>query len=98
MFARLKINTRSYQNVITVPAEAIINSRGADVVYVIQNQAGIPTAVKREVTRGVTLQGWTEIKSGLNEKETVVVQGQQLLNGGESLRVISQLAAVGGKK
>lgn len=97
MFARLKINTRSYQNVITVPAEAVINNRGVDTVYVIQNKAGIPTAVKREVTRGVTLQGWTEIKSGLNEKETVIVQGQQLLSGGESLRIISQLAAVVGK-
>ena len=90
MFARLKINTRSYPNVITVPAEAVTNSRGVDTVYVIQNQTGIPTAVKREVTRGVTLQGWTEIKSGLNEKETVIVQGQQLLSGGEALRVIGK--------
>jgi len=97
MFARLKINTRSYQNVITVPAEAVINSHGTDTVYVIQNQAGIPTAIKKEVSRGVTLQGWTEIKSGLNENETVIVQGQQLLNGGESLRIISQLVAVGEK-
>jgi multidrug efflux pump subunit AcrA (membrane-fusion protein) len=93
MFARIRINTRSYHNVITVPAEAVTNIRGVDTVYVIQNQTGIPTAVKREVSRGVTLQGWTEIKSGLGEKETVIVQGQQLLSGGESLRIISQLAA-----
>jgi membrane fusion protein, multidrug efflux system len=90
MFARLKINTRSYPNVIAVPAEAITNSHDVDAVYLIQNQAGIPIAVKKEVSRGVTLQGWTEIKSGLNEKETVVVQGQQLLSGGESLRIIGQ--------
>ena len=97
MFARIRVNTRSYQNVIAIPAEAVIKSRGIDTVYVIQNKAGLPIAAKKEVSCGVILQGWTEIKSGLTEGETVIVQGQQLLSGGESLRIIGQVAAVEGK-
>ena len=95
MYARIRINTRSYPDVLTVPAEAIINNRGAAAVYVMQqDEAGLPVAAKREVSCGVTLQGWTEIKAGLNEGEAVIVQGQQLLSGGERLRVIGNYIAV----
>jgi multidrug efflux pump subunit AcrA (membrane-fusion protein) len=94
MFARIRINTRSYPDVLTVPAEAVINNRGAETVYVmLQDEKGQPVAAKREVSCGVTLQGWTEIKSGLGEGETVIVLGQQLLSGGERLRVIGNQVA-----
>ena len=95
MYARVRLNTRSYPDVLTVPAEAVTNIRGVETVYVIQqNAAGLPVAARREVSCGVTLQGWTEIKSGLGEGETVVVQGQQLLSGGERLRIVgSQIAS-----
>lgn len=96
MFARIRINTRSYPNIITVPAEAVISKRGAGTVYVVHHDiTGLSVAVKREVDCGVTLQGWTEIKSGLAEGETVIVQGQQLLNGGEHLRIIGNSIAFG---
>jgi multidrug efflux pump subunit AcrA (membrane-fusion protein) len=89
MFARITINTRSYTNIIVVPSEAVISSRGMNIVYVIErNNAGQPIAVGREVSRGVSLQGWTEIRSGLDEGETVIVQGQQILSGGEAVRII----------
>ena len=100
MYARIRINTRSYPDVLTVPAEAVINNRGTAMVYVVQqDEAGLPVATRREVICGVTLQGWTEIRSGLGEGEAVIVQGQQLLAGGEHLRVIgSQVALSGGGK
>jgi multidrug efflux pump subunit AcrA (membrane-fusion protein) len=89
MFARLSINTRTYPNILTIPVETIISSRGVDTVYVVVvDEMGLPTAERREVICGVTLQGKTEIKSGLAEGETVIIQGQQLLSGGENLRII----------
>jgi len=89
MFARISINTRTYTDIITVPAEAVISNHGINTVFVVgQNNNGQPVAVKREVSCGVTLQGRTEIKSGLSEGESVIVQGQQLLSGGESLRIV----------
>jgi hypothetical protein len=42
----------------------------------------------------VTLNGLTEIKSGLSEGEAVVIQGQQLLSGGEAVRVINAAASL----
>jgi multidrug efflux pump subunit AcrA (membrane-fusion protein) len=35
MFARIKLNTRSYQNVISIPEDAIIENRGTTIVYVV---------------------------------------------------------------
>jgi multidrug efflux pump subunit AcrA (membrane-fusion protein) len=92
MFARVKINTRSYPDVLAVPAEAVITSRGANVVYVVEfDEDQHPIAARREVNCGVSLQGWTEILTGLAEGETVIVQGQQLLSGGEALRIIGDV-------
>jgi multidrug efflux pump subunit AcrA (membrane-fusion protein) len=89
MFARLRLNTRTYPNILSVPAEAVLSSRGTDTVFVISyDETGLPVAQRREVSSGVTLQGWTEIKSGLNEGEAVIIQGQQLLSGGEPVRII----------
>ena len=99
MFARIRINTRSYPDILTVPSEAVTANRGVDTVYVIhQDATGMPVAARREVSCGVTLQGWTEIKAGLGEGERVIVQGQQLLSGGERLRVIGSKIAVGNKE
>jgi multidrug efflux pump subunit AcrA (membrane-fusion protein) len=96
MFSRVRINTRSYPDVLTVPAEAVVSNRGVDAVYVIRyGGTGQPIAERLEVSTGVTLQGWTEIKSGLAEGETVIIQGQQLLSGGEHLRIIGNMIALG---
>ena len=96
MFARIRLNTRSYPNILTVPAEAVISNCGTAAVYVIcPDETGRPTAERREVSCGVTLQGRTEIRSGLSEGEAVIVQGQQLLSGGERLRIIGNHVAGG---
>jgi multidrug efflux pump subunit AcrA (membrane-fusion protein) len=89
MFARISINTRSYNDVLTIPSEAVVSNRGVDTVFVLSlDNAGQPIVTRREVSTGVTLQGLTEIKSGLAQGVAVIVQGQQLLSGGERVRVI----------
>jgi multidrug efflux pump subunit AcrA (membrane-fusion protein) len=91
MFARIRINTRTYRDVLTVPVEAAVNKHGKITVYVLlDNMAGLPYVEQRTVETGVSLDGWTEIRSGLAEGEAVVVQGQQLLSGGEAVRVIAR--------
>jgi multidrug efflux pump subunit AcrA (membrane-fusion protein) len=91
MFAHIRINTRTYSDVLTVPAEAAVNKHGTITVYVLRDtMAGLPYVEPRAVETGVSLDGWTEIRSGLDEGEAVVVQGQQLLSGGEAVRVIAR--------
>ncbi|MDR1389626.1 MAG: efflux RND transporter periplasmic adaptor subunit [Treponema sp.] len=83
MFARVKISMRVYEDVLAVPSEALVTGRD---LYVVKNGA----AEKRKAETGVSLDGWTEIKSGIDEWDAVVVQGQQLLSGGEAVQVINK--------
>ena len=88
MFARVKLNTRTYQNVISIPQEALVEHRGKTVVYVLINDAS--HVEMREVVTGVNVDREMEIKSGLQPNESVVVQGQQFLTDGAPVRVIGK--------
>ena len=98
MFARVRLNTRTHANVVSIPQQAIMEHRGRSVVYVLNtNYAGIyidgvldttPRVELREVVAGVTVNREVEIISGLEAGETVVVQGQQFLTDGAQVRVI----------
>jgi multidrug efflux pump subunit AcrA (membrane-fusion protein) len=86
MFAGIKLNTRNYKNVIAVPAEAVVEVRGVNGVYALDDPG--ERVHFREITAGVTVDGETEIRSGLEAGMLVVVQGQQFLTGGAKVRVI----------
>ncbi|MDR2020428.1 MAG: efflux RND transporter periplasmic adaptor subunit [Treponema sp.] len=86
MFARIKLNTRTYQDVVSVPEEAIVENRGTTVVYVAAE--GAAQVSMREIAAGVSVDGEVEIQSGLAPGEAVVVQGQQFLTDGAAVRVI----------
>ncbi|MFP3090025.1 efflux RND transporter periplasmic adaptor subunit [Treponema sp. TIM-1] len=86
MFARIKLNTRTYQDVVSVPEDAIVESRGKTVAYVVSEETA--QVSMREIAAGVSVDGEVEIKSGLNPGEAVVVQGQQFLTDGAAVRVI----------
>jgi multidrug efflux pump subunit AcrA (membrane-fusion protein) len=86
MFARIKLNTRTYQKVVSIPEEAIVENRGMTVVYVLSDDGA--QVSMREIEAGVSVDGETEIKSGLASGEEVVIQGQQFLTDGARVRVI----------
>ena len=86
MFARLRINTRTYDDVLAVPSEAVVTKRGESAVYVVRSGETGTVAERRLLKPGVSLDGWTEAAS-LTEGEAVIVQGQQLLSGGETVVV-----------
>ena len=92
MFARVKLNTRSYVNVVSVPQEAVIEHRGKTVVYVLDADplGAAPQVQAREVAVGVNVDREVEIKEGLKPGEAVVVQGQQFLTDGAPVRVIGR--------
>jgi multidrug efflux pump subunit AcrA (membrane-fusion protein) len=87
MFARIKLNTRTYTNVITIPAEALVELRGRTGVYALDSADGVRFC---EVNAGVTVDGETEIRSGLESGTAVVVQGQQFLTDGAKVRIIGR--------
>jgi multidrug efflux pump subunit AcrA (membrane-fusion protein) len=90
MFVRVKLNTRTYENVVSIPVEAVTDHRGKTIVYVVDYSGDAPVARERDVTTGVTIDGEMEIKEGLDDGEAVVVQGQQFLTDGVQVRVIGR--------
>jgi multidrug efflux pump subunit AcrA (membrane-fusion protein) len=88
MFARLKINTGTYPDVIAVPAEAITDVYGKPAVYVCRDGR----VTLREVSAGITIGRLTEIRAGLATGEEVVIQGQQFLADGAAVRLIGSKA------
>jgi multidrug efflux pump subunit AcrA (membrane-fusion protein) len=92
MFARIRLNTRQYENVVAIPEGAVVEHRGTQAVFVLNKTSldGTSQVSMREVVLGVTIDGETEIKSGLKAGESVVVQGQQFLTDGAQVRVLGE--------
>ncbi|ULQ58725.1 efflux RND transporter periplasmic adaptor subunit [Brucepastera parasyntrophica] len=87
MFARVKLNTRTYENAVTIPSDALVETRGSNYVYVLD---GLSHVSLREVVPGVTVDDFLEIKSGLAAGETIIIQGQQFLTDGATVKVVNQ--------
>jgi RND family efflux transporter MFP subunit len=79
--ARLSFNQRN--DILKIPAEAIVDEVGTKSVYVIEKD----TARRRLVTPGVSDGKMVEIVSGLAEKEFVVILGQNNLEEGSKVVV-----------
>ncbi|MFP3041355.1 efflux RND transporter periplasmic adaptor subunit [Treponema primitia] len=93
MFARIKLNTRTYSNVITIPTDTLVEMRETTGVYVVEDVNSVDltgTVIFREVVTGVTVDGVTEIKTGLRVGEQVVIQGQQFLTDGAAVRIVNR--------
>ena len=71
-FARVKINIASQQEVLAVPAAAVLRQKSESIVFV---QAGSGLFKRREVTVGTRSRDTAEILSGLESGEQVVTQG-----------------------
>lgn len=86
MFADVTFHTDVAEHTIVVPTEAILISNGAQYVYVVEENAAKYVAV----TTGLTGSGVTEVTSGLNEGQQLVVVGQAYLADGDPVRVVGQ--------
>ena len=69
MTATVNISLQKKENVLTVPNGAIRREGGKKVVFVLQNNQ----PVRREVKTGWKDSSYTEVLSGLNESERVVI-------------------------
>jgi membrane fusion protein, heavy metal efflux system len=84
MFANIELPTKFSKQAIAVPASALQDVEGRNVVFIRRS----PTQFeKREVEKGVTVNNQTEIVGGLKPGEPVVTQGafhlKSILVGGE---------------
>lgn len=88
--ARVTFAVGAHDDVLLVPAAAVIGAGGSRAVFVLDNG----TAVRRTVTTGLTSQGRVEIVAGLAGDERVVTRGSNLLRDGMAVRIVDQLTGV----
>lgn len=85
MFARARIITYEADDAISVPNDALVKSPGGFQVYVV-NKDNIAEA--RDVEVGYVATEFTQIESGLDPSEVVVVQKPPELESGNKVKII----------
>lgn len=84
--ARVTFAVGAHDDVLLVPAAAVIGAGGSRAVFVLDNG----TAVRRTVTTGLTSEGRVQIVAGLAGDERVVTRGNNLLRDGMAVRIVGQ--------
>jgi len=93
MFAKVRVITERKENIVKIPASAVINRFGEHYVYITANDPEKPNQIivkKRVITPGILIDGMMEIIDGLSPNEEVVVRGQTLLDDGSRVNVIER--------
>jgi len=95
MFAKAKIITEQKNDVVKIPASALIRRFGDDYVFIAKPDpanAGASIAQKRIVVPGIIIDGVMEIQKGISAGEDVIVRGQGLLEDGSKINVVDRIA------
>ncbi|MCL2192049.1 MAG: efflux RND transporter periplasmic adaptor subunit [Treponema sp.] len=99
MFANVRLITERKENVVKIPASAMVSRFGNQYVYVVEQDLDSPehnVARRRNITPGILVDGMLEVQSGLEPHEEVVARGQTMLDDGVRVNVIERLTPIGG--
>jgi membrane fusion protein (multidrug efflux system) len=78
MFIEARLATAVRPNAVVIPEDAVLPLQGANFVWVVTDGK----AAKRQVELGVRTPGFVEVTTGVQDKEQVVVGGQERLAEG----------------
>ena len=84
MTGSVKLNLESEKDVIVIPSDAVIDKDEKQVVYVLEEDV----ALEREVQTGLDTGEMIHILSGINEGEEIIVEGQQYVSDGVTVKVV----------
>lgn len=82
--ARATFALGARENVLLIPASALVRGAGTEAVFVIQDER----AVRRSIETGLTSEGNIEVVSGLRLGQRVVTAGSNMLRDGAAVRVV----------
>jgi len=96
MFAKVRVITEQKNNIVKVPAAAVISRFGEQFVYVIaKDDQGNDIVRKKIVAPGIIIDNVMEIQSGLEDSDEIVVRGQTLLDDGSRVNIIERVTPLG---
>jgi len=84
MTGSVKLNLEREEDVIVVPSDAVIDKEDKQVVFVVQEDK----AVEKEVQTGLDTGEMIHVISGITEGEEVIVEGQQYVSDGVTVKVV----------
>ncbi len=91
MSAQVEVSLGKKDDLLLIPAYTILQEGVKKKVFVVMKGKAVP----RDVETGISQKGWVEIKSGLAENDSLIVNGQSLVKIDEPVKVI---AGKGGEK
>jgi RND family efflux transporter MFP subunit len=87
LFARIKMNVETHENVVLVPAQAVIvNAKGERMAFIVQDGK----ASARKVATGIEAEGLIEIITGVKPGEKIVVAGNEKLKDGVAVKILEK--------
>jgi RND family efflux transporter MFP subunit len=98
MFANVRLITERRENVVRIPASALVSRFGQQYVYVVDvdpRDGEQFVARRRDVVPGISVDGLLEIREGLEPGEEIVARGQSLLEDGVRVNIVERLASPG---
>ncbi|MDR2079257.1 MAG: efflux RND transporter periplasmic adaptor subunit [Treponema sp.] len=98
MFAKVRVITEKKENIVKIPASAVINRFGETYVFAVAadpDNSGSYTARRAVITPGILIDGILEVARGLEPGEEIVIQGQTLLEDGARINIIERVAPLG---
>jgi multidrug efflux pump subunit AcrA (membrane-fusion protein) len=82
MFAQVRIRGDERPDAVLIPNQAVVQRGGKSVAFVVEDGK----AQLRELQLGITDGKQTEVLSGLQPGDQLVVAGQETLNDGDAVR------------
>ena len=90
MFGSIRLFTEIRHDVLTVSSDSITSSASGTFVFVIKENN---TVEKRFIEMGLTVDGYSEVLSGLFKDERIVSRGQSMLQNDSSVKVAEEGAS-----
>ena len=85
MYAEISLITQVKEDIVKIPSDCILDRFGEKFVFVLESEN---TVSKRLIREGISIDGISEIVEGLKQDESVVYQGQTLLDDQARVKVI----------
>ena len=91
MFAKVRIITETKEEIVKIPASAMVSRFGEQYVFGIDDtNPSAPVARKKIVVPGIIIDGVMEVRQGLSPNEDIVVRGQTFLEDGSRINIIER--------
>jgi multidrug efflux pump subunit AcrA (membrane-fusion protein) len=94
MFAKARLITEIKDEVVKIPANALVQRFGESFVFVVEplnSGGGGFVARRRNIRPGILIDGVLEIEDGLEPRDEVVVRGQTLLQDGARVNIVERI-------